>query len=263
MIRKTLSLLLGLSVLLVPMAAADVLLEDVLSKHYEAIGGLDAWRALDSCRMSGRMIAPQGIDAPFTLTYQEPLKSRLEVTFQGMTRVQAFDGEVAWAIVPFSGSADPQEMPEEFVPMMKEQSDLPGPLVDWEAKGHQIDLVGRVSEGEVETIHLEVTLESGAIRHYFLDGETYLPSRIEATTEFMGNEVEVETVFSDFRQVGDLVMAHSIATGPIDAPEGQEMLIESIELDVELEDDYFSFPEPEAEEEPGGSAEEGEGTAKE
>jgi hypothetical protein len=241
--RKTLSLLLGLTLLGVPAAFAEESLEEVLSNHYEAIGGAEKWKALENCRMTGIMIIPQTGEAPFSLTYGAPSSSRLEVTFQGMTRVQAYDGEVGWVVVPGSGSTEPQLMPDEFLPIMKEQSDFAGPLVDWEAKGHLVELVGKEEIDGVEAYHLEVTLESGDLRHFFLDGDSYLLMKIEATTEFMGNELEVETVFSDFREVGGLVMPHSVKTGPAGEPEGQVMEIETIELDLELEDDLFSFPE--------------------
>lgn len=250
--RKKLSLLVGVMLFWAPMVVADDALESILSKYYEAIGGLEAWRGLESCRLSGEMVVPQGMAVPFTMIFQMPLKSRLEISIQGMEQVQAFDGEKGWAVAPFSGSTEPQLMPEEFLPIMKEQSDIAGPLVDWEAKGHQIELLGKNDDPEGPgEFHLQVTLESGDIRDFFLDGESYLPIRMEATTEFMGNELEIATIFSDYREVGDLMMVHSIETGPVNSPEGQVMRIETIELNIEVDADLFSFPgaslEPELE----------------
>jgi hypothetical protein len=246
-----------MTMLLGPVVAVGDSLDEVLASYYEAIGGLDAWEKVTSCQMNGRIALPQGAEAPFTLTYQRPLRSRLEVTFEGMTRVQAYDGETAWAIVPLAGSTEPQIMPEEYTPLMREQADFTGPLIDWEAKGHQIELVGREDLDGSEEYHLKVTLDNGNIRHFFLRGEDYLPGRIEATTEFMGNKVDVETIFGDYREVGDVVMAHTIRTGPRGAPEGQVLTIETIELNIDVSDDLFSMPEPEEEdtEEEGEAAE--------
>ena len=126
--------------------------------------------------------------------------------------------------------------------LMREQADFTGPLIDWQAKGHQVELIGKEKTDGAETYHLEVTLASGSVRHFFLDAEDYLPVRMEATTDFQGTEMEIETIFSDFRQVGELVMAHSIESRPTDAPEGQRLTIETIELDIELSDDLFTRP---------------------
>ena len=79
-----------------PMAAQEMTLEQILDKHYEAIGGLDAWSAVTTAKMTGKMSAPQGFEAPFTIMFKVPGKSRLEFTFQGMTGVQAVDGDTAW-----------------------------------------------------------------------------------------------------------------------------------------------------------------------
>jgi hypothetical protein len=192
--------------------------------------------------MTGRMVMAEGMEAPFTLVFQRPLKSRMEVTVQDMTRIQAFDGKTGWVVVPFAESSEPQILEEEFLPMMREQSDFTGPLIDWEAKGHLVELVDSTETAEGGAYHLKVTLDSGAVRHYFLSKETNLPVRIEATTEFMGDELEVETSLGDFRPVGDVLMAHSIRTGPKGAPEGQALEIETIEINVDVADALFSLP---------------------
>jgi outer membrane lipoprotein-sorting protein len=245
--RKTMSLLLGVTLVCTPAIAASDSLEDVLSSHYEAIGGVEAWTAIESCRLNGRMVMPMGMEAPFVTTFVRPMKTRLEFTIQGMTATQVFDGETAWAILPFLGSNDPQVMPDEQARLMREQADFDGPLIDWEAKGHQVELVGMEDLEGTEAYHLEVTLDSGDVRSFYLDAESYLLIRLEAKTEIQGTEMEVETIFSDYREVGDLVMAHSIESRPKGAPAGQILTMESIELNIEVDEDFFTMPESPAE----------------
>jgi len=242
--QRTLSLLLGATLLFAPVIAADDSLKEVLSSHYEAIGGVDAWKAVESCRLNGRMVMPMGREAPFVTTFVRPMKTHLEFTLQGMTATQVFDGEVAWAIMPFMGSTEPQIMPDEQANLMREQADFDGPLIDWEAKGHQVELIGREDLEGTEAYHLEVILESGDVRDFYLDVQSYLLVRLEAKTEIQGAEMEVETLFSDYREVGDLVMAHSIESRPVGAPSGQVLTMESIEINVEVADDVFSMPAP-------------------
>jgi hypothetical protein len=242
--RKTLPLFLSALLLCAVVTAADDSLDEVLTSHYEALGGLDAWKSIESCRLNGRMVIPMGMEAPFVTTFVRPLKTRLEFTLQGMTGVQVFDGEKAWAILPFMGSSDPQMMPDEQAKLMEEQADFDGPLIDWEAKGHQVALIGKADVDGTEAYHLEVTLASGDIRDFYLDAESYLLLRLEAKAEIQGNEMEIETIFSDYRKVGELMMAHSIESKPIGAPSGQLLTIESIELNIDVEEDLFAMPEP-------------------
>ena len=88
-------------------------LAEVLGKHYEAIGGLDAWQAIESMKASGTMVLMGGaMQAPITIMQKRPAKSRVEFTVQGMQGVQAYDGETAWIQMPFMGSPDPEPAPE-------------------------------------------------------------------------------------------------------------------------------------------------------
>jgi hypothetical protein len=237
--RKTLRVI-ALGALLCVSVGAETTLEEVLERYYEAIGGAEAWQAVDSLRMTGRMRMLQGPEAPFTMIFQRPMKTRLEFTLQGMTAIQAFDGETAWLIMPFMGKTEAEEMSEEQAKLMKEQADIEGPLVDWKEKGHTVEFLGEEEIDAERTFHLRVTLDSGGVRHYFLGADDYLPIRVEAQTTFEGELIEVETVFGDYREVGDLVMAHSVESKPKGAPAGQQLTIETAEVNVEIPEGHFS-----------------------
>jgi hypothetical protein len=201
------------ALLCVPLGA-ETTREEVLEKYYEAIGGTEAWQAVDSLRMTGRMRMLQGPEAPFTMIFQRPMKSRLEFTLQDMTAIQAFDGEKAWVIMPFMGKR--------------------------KEKGHTVEFLGEEEIDAERAFHLRVTLDTGGVRHYFLGGEDYLPIRVEAQTTFEGELIEVETLFGDYREVGDLVLAHSVESKPKGAPAGQQLTIETVEVDIEIPEGHFS-----------------------
>ena len=64
------------------------------------------------------------------------------MSFQGRPVVQAFDGQQAWAVPPMgdgqpAGAARPRRRRQ-----MAQQADFEGALVDYQAKGHQVELVG-------------------------------------------------------------------------------------------------------------------------
>ena len=41
-----------------------------------------------------------GMEVPFSMVFKRPLQMRLEFTMQGMTAIQAYDGETAWSVMP-------------------------------------------------------------------------------------------------------------------------------------------------------------------
>lgn len=242
MTRTLTALSAALFLCLTPLAAQEMALDEVLEQHYEAIGGLDAWSAVTTAKMVGKMSAPQGFEAPFIIMFKVPGKSRLEFTFQGMTGVQAVDGDVAWQIMPFMGKTEAEPMPEEQARMMIEQADFDGPLVNWEEEGNTLEYLG-TEEVEGTSAHkLKVTLANGDIRHYYLDADYFLPIKSAGSATIQGQEQMFETTYGDYKEVGGLMLAHSIESRAAGAPAGQVITIETTELNVDIADDQFSLP---------------------
>ncbi len=225
-------------------AASDKMtLEDVLAGYYEAIGGLEAWGSVSSARMVGSMRAPNGFEAPFTLMFKVPGKSRLEFTFEGLTGVQAVDGDAAWQIMPFMGKPDPETMPRDQARLMIEQADFDGPLVNWKEDGNTLEYLGVEDVEDTDVHKVKVTLASGDVRHYFLDAESFLPLRSLAQTRVQGQEIAVETTFDDYKEIGGLVLPHTIEVRQVGAPDrAQVFTIAETELNVELDDGQFRMP---------------------
>ena len=249
MARKALLLMLAGTLLGLPVTAQDMTLDDVLAKHYDALGGLDNLKGVNAAIFKGNMTMGEGMEAPFTMTFLRPMMARLEFTMQGMTGIQAFDGEVAWMVMPFLGKNDPEEMADDQAKNMKEQADFDGPLVDWKAKGHQVELVGMEETEGTEAYKLKVDLANGDVRYHFLDSEYFITIKQEGKTEVQGTEVEFETILSDYKEVDGLMFPHSIESKPKGAPTGQVITIDTIELNGSVTADLFAMPEAVAVEE--------------
>lgn len=224
------------------LAAQEPTVEEVLNRHYEAIGGIDAWEAVESMRMSGRMTMGQGMEAPFTLVSKRPNKARMEFTVQGMTGIQAFDGETAWMVMPFMGTSEPQRMPMDQAEALAEDSDFDGMLIDYEEKGHSIELAGMEQVDGTDAYLLDVTLAGGDVRHVYLDAESYVPIKITGRRAMQGTEIEFESILGDYRRIGDLLVAHSIENRAVGAPASQMMTIDSIAFDIPTPDSLFEMP---------------------
>lgn len=216
-------------------------LDDVLAKHYEAIGGLDAWQGVQSVKLSGTMVLMGGaMEAPITIMQKRPSKARVEFTVQGMQGVQAYDGETAWIQMPFMGSPDPEPASADMVSQMKEQADLDGPLVGWEDEGHTLELIGTEDVDGTETFKVKVTHASGEVSHYYLDSEYYLPIKVTAVRSVQGAESEITTIIGDYKEVEGLMVPFSIE---VTSPMGPQVIsFETIEVNVSLDDGIFVMP---------------------
>jgi outer membrane lipoprotein-sorting protein len=226
-------------------------LEEILAKNLEARGGEDAILAVQSTRSTGTMriggSAAGALEVPFTAEFKRPNKVRIEFTMQGMTAVQAYDGEVGWAIMPFLGKTEPEEMAEDQLKEIKDEAELEGPLVNYRAKGHTVELVGEEEVDGTPAYKLKVTKANGDVDYLYLDKEYFVEFKAEAKREIQGNEVEVSTVIGDYKEVDGLLFPHSMEISYGGGPAAQVITISSIELGVDIPDDRFAMPEKAAE----------------
>ena len=235
-------LLLSITLVVTPLSFAaddDLSLDQLLANYYEAIGGKEAWKALRTIRQIGTLqMGP--MEAPFKLTSAHPNKMRMEFEMQGMTGIQAFDGEQGWMVMPFTGSSEPQPMPQEMIDMMASDLDIEGVLIDYEEKGHQLELVGREEIEGTEAYRLKLTMKSGQAIDFFLDAEYFIPIATRAKNTVQGMELEVETTISDYKEVGGLMIPHSISskTGMGD----QVLSVDKVEIGLEVDESIFAMP---------------------
>jgi len=244
-VKTTVMLLCGLA-MLSGFAVAETM-EEIVAANLEAKGGEEAWMALETGRMSGTMRMGGGaagaIEMPFTVEFKKPHMMRLEFTMQGMTAVQAFDGETGWAIMPFLGKTEPEEMAEDQVKQLKDQADFEGPLVNYKEKGHTVELIGKEEVDGTPAFKLKVTKANGDVDTLYLDEEYFVEFKIESDREVQGSEVTIATVLGDYKEVDGLLFAHSMEMSFGGGETQQVITINSIELGIELDDDRFAMPE--------------------
>ena len=233
--------LLGALAMLAAAAATSAqTLDEILAKNLQARGGRERLLAVESLRMSGRIEFAVGMAGPFTLERKRPRSMRAEFSIDGSRGVQGFDGRVAWAAPPGETAAEPLSGRE--AGEVEEQADIDGPLVDWKAKGHRVELLGKATLGDRETWKLRVTTSKGNVRTVFLDARTFLEACIEGTRTLGGEELLVESWLSDYRDVSGLQLPFRLESGPKGVRERQRITYDKAELNVTLDAARFRMP---------------------
>jgi outer membrane lipoprotein-sorting protein len=240
MTRKTFAWLLAAG--LISAAAWAQTADEIIAKHEKAMGGKDKIKAVQSERVTGKMVMGQGMEAPFTMEMARPNKMRMEFTFQGMTGVQAFDGKTGWSVMPFMGKTDPEAAPEEETKKMQEQASMDGLLMDYKDFGRTVELMGKEELEGTPVYKLKVTQKSGDVAYLYIDAEQFMLLKQTGKTKVRGQEVESETVFGDFKTIDGLVFPYSIEQKALGMPGGMTMTVSKIELNPGVPDSRFTMP---------------------
>lgn len=240
--RKWAIAALAFSVFSVVLSAQTV--DEIIAKNIQAHGGLAKLKSVQSLRMTGDFDAG-GMQADFTQLYKRPMKIRVEATIQGLTLIQAYDGQSGWQVVPFTGKKDPEPMTADDLKNVQEEADFEGPLVDYKTKGHTVELVGKEKIEGTDVYHLKATLKNGDIRNYYLDAASYLVIKFSGKTSMRGTEVDVDSTIGDYKQVEGVLFPFSIEQH-LGGDQGPtvKITIKKIELNVRVDDSVFKMPAP-------------------
>ena len=220
--------------------------DEVIAKNIQAHGGLAKLKAVQSMRLSGDFEAA-GMEAGFTQVYKRPMKVRRDVSIQGLTMIQAYDGQNGWQVVPFTGKKDPEPMAADELKIIQEEADIDGPLVDYKQKGNKVELVGKEKMEGTDTYHLKATLKNGDVRNLYLDAGSFLLIKATGKLTRQGTEMEVESTLGDYRDVQGVMFPFSIEQHMVGGQgPGQKIAFTKVEINVPVEDSIFKMPPPAA-----------------
>jgi hypothetical protein len=167
---------------------------------------------------------------------------RQDLSIQGMTAVQAYDGSVGWQTQPFRGRKDPELMGEDTLRDLLLAADFDGPLVDYAEKGNKIEYLGHDEVDGDDALRLKVTLKNGDILYYYLDPDTYLEIRKEIQQFVRGSVRERVVDLGSYKPVDGVMYPFSISEGSKNNPDAQVISLEKIEANVALRDSDFALP---------------------
>jgi hypothetical protein len=289
MVGKLLATLMGMAFAIslgaatdAPLPQANLSAASIADRNVAARGGLQAWRAVHTLKVTGKLgaggnrrdtlplpvsgrqgaprVAPQRpaaeAELPFVMEMRRPRKIRYEIQFNGQTAVQVFDGTNGWKLRPFLNRSVVEPYTAEEMKMASLQPDLDGPVVDYAAKGTQVALEGVEKVEDRDTYKLKLTAKNGQVTHVWIDSQTFLEAKIEGQPRRLdGVSHPVEIYYHDFRPVNGLEMPFEMETRVLPvAPKAQaaaarmpavpveKISIETVTVNPNIEEALFSKP---------------------
>ena len=262
-------------------APAGLSVTQIVDKHVAARGGLQAWRAVQTLSVTGKLdagtpdsversaklalqgagasakraeraaaaesvkaAAAQQVQLPFRLEMKRPRKSRLEIDFAGKTAVQVYDGQNGWKLRPFLNRDDVEPFTAEEAKAEAVKADLEGPLLDYAAKGTQVALEGKEPVEGHNAYKLKLTMKSGEVQHIWIDAQSFLDVKVEGAPRRLDGKMRNVWIYQrDFRSVQGLRVPYVYDTAIDGNPHSHKMLIESVAVNRTLDDARFARPQ--------------------
>ncbi len=171
-----------------------------------------------------------------------PDSIRTELSLQGLTQVQAYDGKEGWQIDPFDGRKDPERMPADDVKEMLEDASIDGPLVDASPRAHGSNTSAPRTSTAPPAHKLKVTRQDGGVQYVYLDPDYFLEIRIESQRMVRGVKRISVTDLGNYEKVGGVYWPFSIESGLKGAGDPAKFEYESAQANVAIAPRLFLVP---------------------
>lgn len=237
---KTLAAVVVSLALAAPAYAQTPTVDDIVARHVASRGGADKWKTIQTQLMTGT-IYTQDIEIDMVMLTRRPNLGRQELTIAlpGQDPVgilNVFDGTKGWTINPLLSGPTTVELTGRDAAMLRDQSEMESPLINYRTKGHTVELVGSSMVGDRQAYRLKVARSGQPAVHYFVDAETGVELRIAPE----GVDAPVMDL-SDHRSIDGILVPHHIRVQQA----GQntlDIVVSSIEFNVPADDAMFRRP---------------------
>lgn len=217
-------------------------LDEVIDKHIAALGGMDKLRQMKSVYMEGVSVMQNGNEITSKMWKVDKQLLRREINFGMGSAVTVVTDKEGWSSNPRNGNKF-EPLPQEAVQMQQAELDCAGPLVDYKAKGHTAELLGKEDFEGTECYKVKLTLKTGRDITYFLDTKTFyiLAMRTKGGMGGMrrqggaGGDTEVTVKYSDYKKTADgFLFAHAMTVGGMGAATNYELIEVNKPVDPKL-----------------------------
>jgi outer membrane lipoprotein-sorting protein len=224
--------------------------DEILANYFENIGGLENLKKIEGMKMTAK-VNNGGMEIPLEIYQFKGGKQLTIINFQGKELKQGvFDGETLWGHNFMTLKAEKSDA-ETTANMKLNNNDFPDPFIDYKEKGYLVELLGKEDIDGTETFKIKLTKElitvdgkeEEDVSFYFFDTENFVLIAIQSEIKTgQGKGMIQEITFSDYQEVDGLYFPFSMTQGVKGQP-GAPITISAIELNPEVDDSVFAFPE--------------------
>ena len=207
--------------------------DEIVAKHVEAMGGIDAWKKVNSIITTGTLKV-QGAEIALTSTVLNGKGARQDISAMGMNGYSIVTPTAGWNFMPFQGQKAPEPITADDLKESQDDLDIQGTLFDYKTKGHTIEYLGTEDIEGVDALKLKETLTTGKVVTFYFDLKTVYIIKVVAKRKANGKEGDAATSLSNYQKLPEGIMVPF----SINLPFG-EWVVTKVELNKPVDENIF------------------------
>lgn len=212
--------------------------DEVIQKYAKAMGGLSAFNAIKTMRMTGT-VKIQGMELPITVQVINGKAARTDVDAMGQMVIKSYKDGKGWKIDPFSGAATATDMTNDELLESKGQTMIANQLMDYKARGHKVELQGQEDVEGIKCYKIKLTnKDDNKVATYFISAADNTLLKSVITRDIQGQEMDVENYASDLKEYNGI----KIPLTRIQKVQGQvfqEIKMTTVEFNIPIDEKVF------------------------
>ncbi|HEY6977534.1 MAG TPA: hypothetical protein VH396_14650 [Chitinophagaceae bacterium] len=217
--------------------------DDIISKHIDALGGKDKLSQVTSLYVESTVNA-MGNDNQSKTYIVNAKDYKIESDFNGQQFVQCYTADHGgWVVNPMAGQTTPTAMPDNQYKPGKVQMHIPDQLFNYAEKGSKAELQGTESVDSINAYKIKLTNADSIETTYYIDPTTYYIIKSVSSGEMMGQPVEIINTYSNYQKTDfGLVVPYLKVTDF--SQFSITVTVKKVEVNKQIDPAIFDMPKP-------------------
>jgi hypothetical protein len=211
-------------------------LDEIISKHSEAIGGIENWSKIRTMKTDMAM-KMQGMEILISVTQLDCKAMRTDITVSGMAGYSIITDTCGWNYMPFNGQTKPEPLTKDMVKSAKDELCITDKLLRYKQTGDKAEYLGTDDIDGTECHKIKLTAADGTENTYFLDSETFLLLKKTTKATVNGQVFENSTTLGDYKKLDEgIVIAMTVQN------QGGVTEVKNIFVNPVVDENIFKLP---------------------
>lgn len=208
-------------------------LDEIVTKHIEAVGGKENWSKIKTLKIERNMKA-QGADIKFTIYQIDKKAMRQDISVMGMTGFSIVNNTEGWYYMPWQGHTKSEAMTADDVKNSQDELSIQDEFMNYQELGKTLDYYGMEDIDGTECYKIKMTDKAEKETTFFIDPETFYILKKTEKVQSNGQESEMSSFYSDHKKTNEgVIFPMSVSSG------WGESEIVKLEINPKLDESLF------------------------